>query len=155
MLIRTFRYSFLVYVCLHLSCIFSFLLDMYLRVELLGYMRSLRGFPGGSDEWIYSQHSRDLIPQLGRSLEEKMATQSSILPGEFHGQRSLEGYNPCGHKESYTIEWLTHIYTGTLSLTEAVAHVFHRSFHHFSFPSMMYGSSEPSISSQMHITLCI
>ena len=49
MLIRTFRYSFLVYVCLHLSCIFSFLLDMYLRVELLGYMRSLRGFPGGSD----------------------------------------------------------------------------------------------------------
>ena len=80
-----------------------------------------------------------------------MATQSSILPGEFHGQRSLEGYNPCGHKESYTTEWLTHIYTGTLSLTETAPHVFHRSFHHFSFPSMMYGSSESSISSQMLI----
>ena len=21
------------------------------------------------------------------------------LPGKFHGQRSLAGYNPCGHKE--------------------------------------------------------
>ena len=28
-----------------------------------------------------------------------MATHSSIL-GEFHGQRSLAGYNPWGHKES-------------------------------------------------------
>ena len=23
-----------------------------------------------------------------------------FLPGEFHGQRSLEGYSPWGHKES-------------------------------------------------------
>ena len=23
-----------------------------------------------------------------------------FLPGEFHGQRSLAGYSPCGHKES-------------------------------------------------------
>ena len=23
-----------------------------------------------------------------------------FLPGEFHGERSLVGYNPCGHKES-------------------------------------------------------
>ena len=27
-------------------------------------------------------------------LEEEMATPSSVLPGEFHGQRSLAGYNP-------------------------------------------------------------
>ena len=35
-------------------------------------------------------------------LEEGMATHSSIqfLPGESHGQRSLEGYSPQGHKES-------------------------------------------------------
>ena len=32
-------------------------------------------------------------------LEKGMATQSSILPGEFHGQRSLAGYSPMGHKE--------------------------------------------------------
>ena len=63
-------YSFLVYVCLHLSCVFSFLLDMYLRVELLGYMGSIRGFPGGSDEWVQcSAGDPSSIPRLGRSPE--------------------------------------------------------------------------------------
>ena len=28
-----------------------------------------------------------------------MATQTSILPGKFHGQRSLAGYSPWGCKE--------------------------------------------------------
>ena len=38
-------------------------------------------------------------------LEEGMAAQSSIfLPGESHGQRSLVGYSPWGHKESDMIE---------------------------------------------------
>ena len=32
-------------------------------------------------------------------LEKRMATHSSILPGEFHGQRSLAGYSPWGHRE--------------------------------------------------------
>ena len=30
---------------------------------------------------------------------EDMATHSSILPGEFHGQRSVAGYSPWGCKE--------------------------------------------------------
>ena len=30
-----------------------------------------------------------------------------LLPGEFHGQRSLEGYSPWGHKKSDTTEKLT------------------------------------------------
>ena len=29
-----------------------------------------------------------------------MATHSSILDGESHGQRSLKGYSPWGHKKS-------------------------------------------------------
>ena len=29
-----------------------------------------------------------------------------FLPGKSHGQRSLVGYSPCGHKESDTTEWL-------------------------------------------------
>ena len=33
-------------------------------------------------------------------LEKGMATLSSIFPGEFHGQRSLAGYSPWGHKET-------------------------------------------------------
>ena len=31
-----------------------------------------------------------------------------FLPGESHGQRSLEGYSPWGRKESDTTEQLTH-----------------------------------------------
>ena len=40
-------------------------------------------------------------------LEKDMATHSSILAGESHGQRSLEGYSSWGHKESNTTERLT------------------------------------------------
>ena len=36
-----------------------------------------------------------------------MATHSSILPGESHGQRSLVGYGPWGHKESDRMERLS------------------------------------------------
>ena len=38
------------------------------------------------------------IPGQGRSLEEEMATTPVFLPGKFHGQRSLAGYSPQGHK---------------------------------------------------------
>ena len=33
-------------------------------------------------------------------LEKEMATHPSIVSGESHGQRSLAGYSPWGHKES-------------------------------------------------------
>ena len=36
-----------------------------------------------------------------------------VLPGEFHGQRSLVGCSPWGHKESDTSEQLTHTHTHT------------------------------------------
>ena len=44
-----------------------------------------------------------------------------LLPGEFHGQRSLLGCSPWGHKELDMTEWLTlslqfHIYLQTLIL---------------------------------------
>ena len=44
------------------------------------------------------QESR--VQFLGREdpLEKGMATHSSILPGESHGQRSLAGYSPRGHR---------------------------------------------------------
>ena len=32
------------------------------------------------------------------SLEEEMATHSGFLPEKFHGQRSLTGYSPWGHR---------------------------------------------------------
>ena len=56
------------------------------------------GFPGGAS----AGDVRDAVstPGLGRSLEEEMATHSSILLGESHEQRSLGGYSPWGHTES-------------------------------------------------------
>ena len=47
------------------------------------------------------------VPGLGRPLVESMATHSSILAGEFHGQRSLAGYSPLGRKESDTTQGLS------------------------------------------------
>ena len=41
-----------------------------------------------------------------------MATAPVFFPGEFHGQRSLAGYNPRGHKELDTTEQLTFSHCG-------------------------------------------
>ena len=48
-----------------------------------------------------------LIPESGNPVEDEMASHSSILARKFHGQRSLEGYSPWGHKEPDITE-LTH-----------------------------------------------
>ena len=49
------------------------------------------------------------VQSLGREdpLEKEMATTLVFLPGESHGQTSLEGYSPWGHKESDRIEQLS------------------------------------------------
>ena len=46
------------------------------------------------------------VQSLGQEdvLEKEMATHSSTLAWKSHGQRSLVGYSPWGHKESGT--WL-------------------------------------------------
>jgi len=44
---------------------------------------------------------------LGDPLEKEMATDSSILPGESHGHRSLVSYSPWGHKKSDMADRLT------------------------------------------------
>ena len=56
--------------------------------------------PALQESWVQS---------LGREdpLEEEMATHSSILAGEFHGQRRLVGYSQWGRKESDMTEQLT------------------------------------------------
>ena len=53
-----------------------------------------------------------------------MATHCSILAGESHGQRSLVGYSPWGHKESETPERLnnTHTHRRETSQSEKAAY---------------------------------
>ena len=55
--------------------------------------------------------ARDISESLGGEdpLEKEIATHSSILAGKSHGQRSLLGYSPWGHKESDTC---LHAHTG-------------------------------------------
>ena len=53
----------------------------------------VKNLPAMQETWVQSLGQED-------PLEKEMATHSSILPGEFHGQRSLVGYSPWGHKES-------------------------------------------------------
>ena len=52
------------------------------------------------------------------SLEEGMVTHSSILAGEFRGQRSLAGCSLWGRKESDTTEWLTHSFVSHIAYLE-------------------------------------
>ena len=71
--------------------------------------RSRLNFPGGSDGKASAYNAGDpgSIPRLGRSSRESSGTPLQVLlPGESHGQRSLVGCSPWGHKESDTTERL-------------------------------------------------
>ena len=68
------------------------------------------GFPGGSDskESDCKVGDRGSIPRVGKSPGGGHGDllQYSCLENP-HGQRSLVGYSPLGHKELGTTEWLT------------------------------------------------
>ena len=51
------------------------------------------------------------------TAREAMAPALALLPGKPHGQRSLVGYRPWGHKESDMTEQLTHTHTLNNKLT--------------------------------------
>ena len=59
------------------------------------------GFPGGTVIKTLPAMQESQVQSLGGDdpLEKETAICSSILPGESHGQRSLAGYSPWGHKE--------------------------------------------------------
>ena len=56
----------------------------------------------GFDPWVRK------IP-----LRRKWQATPVLLPGKFHGWRSLVGYSPWGRKESDTTDWLHFLPTGT------------------------------------------
>ena len=59
----------------------------------------VKTLPAMKETWVHSLGQED-------PLEEGMAIHSSILSGEVHGQRSLEGCSPWGPKESDMTEQL-------------------------------------------------
>ena len=60
-------------------------------------VQRIKNLPAMQETWIGSLGQKD-------PLDKGMATHSIFLPGESHGQRSLEGYSLWGHKESDTTE---------------------------------------------------
>ena len=82
-------------------------------IPLQGSFRDRSGFPdGASDKEATCQSRRHkklgFHPWIWK-IPWRRAQQSTpvFLPGESHGQRSLEGYSPWGHKESDTTEHLS------------------------------------------------
>ena len=72
------------------------------------------GFPGSSDGKEFSCNAGvlTLTPWLGRSPGEGNGNPLQLLlPGKFHGQKSLGGYSPWDPKELDTTEQLTLHYT--------------------------------------------
>ena len=69
-----------------------------------------QGFPVGSDgkESVCQCRKPGFDPWVGKiPWRRKWQPTPVFLPGEFHEQRSLEGYCPWGHKESDLTEQLT------------------------------------------------
>ena len=82
---------------LEVISIFLSLLRLDFGVSLVA--QRIKRPPAMQETWVQSLGWED-------PLEKKMATHSSILSGESHGQRSLVGYSPRGCKESDTTERL-------------------------------------------------
>ena len=59
----------------------------------------VKNLPAVQKTWVHYLGQED-------SLEKGMVTTPVFLPGEFHGQRSLESYSPEGCKESDMTEQL-------------------------------------------------
>ena len=67
------------------------------------YFEIREGFPGGSDgeESACNAGDQGSIPGSGRfPWRREWLPTLVILPGKSHGQRSLVGYSPRGHKET-------------------------------------------------------
>ena len=59
------------------------------------------GFFGGSDGKESACNAETQVKSLGQAdpWRREWLPTSVFSPGEFHGQRSLAGYSPWGHKE--------------------------------------------------------
>ena len=96
----------------------SFSVPLVLKIEQISFacisedrcqLKSTKTIPGGSEGKESACSAGDLgsISGLGRSPGEGNGYLFQFLPGKFHGQRSLEGYRPWGHKELNTTELLS------------------------------------------------
>ena len=80
-----------------------------------------RSFPGGSDGKVSACNAGDpgSIPGLGKiPWRRKWQPTQVLLPGKFHGWRSLVGYSPWSHEELDATERLH--FTSSLHFTVVI-----------------------------------
>ena len=70
-------------------------LSAFTRASLVAQM--VKNLPAVQETQVESLDWEDL-------LKKGLASHTVFLPREFHGQRSLVGYSPWGHKESIMTE---------------------------------------------------
>ena len=86
----------------HLSSTWNKRNQSSLKSTFKRILEPLRGFPGGSDGKASACNAGDsrFDPWVGKILwRRKWQPIPVLLPGKFHGWRSLVGYSPWGHKE--------------------------------------------------------
>ena len=89
------------WVSLHVTWIFPEIFSLI----LIMWPCLILGFPGGSlPRWPTCQCRRRGLDLWNGKIPWRRKGQPTpaFLPREFHGQRNLAGYNPCGHK------WVRH-----------------------------------------------
>ena len=85
---------------------------LYINCTSIKFLKKkeIRDFPGGSDgkESACNEGNSGLTPRLrSKGIPEREWQPTPVfLPGESHGQRSLGGCSPWGHKELDTTERL-------------------------------------------------
>ena len=91
-----------------LQCSWASLVD-----QMVKYLSAMR------ESWVQSLGWED-------HLEKEQRPAQVFCPGDFHGQRTLAGYSPWGHKELAMTERLSnfHVFTACLSIS------FFSSYHH-------------------------
>ena len=79
------------------------LTTLILKILKMSYGRPkltrVRGFLGGKNLPANAGEAQFQSLDQEDPLEKKRATTPVFLPGKSHGQRSLMGYSPWGHKE--------------------------------------------------------
>ena len=110
------------------------------------------GLPCGSDQepvaQICLQIRRPEFDPWVRKIPLRRECQPTpvFLPGEFHGQKSLEGYSPWGHKESDTTEQLTQ--------SQSQRCTFNNSFSECTFTAYLLCAGQLMYGPYLHRAIC-
>ena len=70
---------------------------MEIRASLMA--QTGKNLPATRETWVRSLGWKDPLDREDLWEKGRAIRYAVFLPGEFHGQRSLAGYSPCGYKE--------------------------------------------------------